>query len=74
MAGLSLELEDGFVYYCKRCHSLMIIQDELLVSEEWDGSYCGKCHSTDIGICHIDEWLEEEERMRKKREASEWNR
>jgi len=62
------------VYYCRNCHSLFIIIDEMLASDDWDGSYCGKCSSADIGVCTLGEWLEEEERRRKKREEIEWNR
>lgn len=66
--------DNDLVFYCKSCHSLCIVTDKTLISEDWDGSYCGKCMSTDIGICSIDEWLEEEERRRKKRQEIEWNK
>lgn len=68
------ELEDQYVYYCKSCHSLKILVDDTLVDGFWDGSYCGKCGGTDIGICTIDEWLAEEERRKKKRAEIEWNK
>jgi len=74
MSDLLPELPEDFVYYCKSCHSLCVKIDESLAGPGWDGSWCGKCHSTDIGVCHIDEWLEEEERRRKKREEIEWNK
>ena len=68
------EQEDDLVYYCRSCHSLLILQDETLAIAGWDGSYCGRCHSTDVAQCSIDEWLAEEERRRKKREEIEWNK
>ena len=68
------ELDEELVYYCRSCHSLCIVVDDTLASEGWDGSYCGKCHSTDIGTCTMDEWLAEEERRRKKREEIEWSK
>lgn len=68
------ELDEGLVYYCKNCHSLCVIVDDSLAFEDWDGSYCGKCRSTKIGICTMDEWLAEEERRRKKREEIEWSK
>lgn len=67
-------LQDGWVYYCRSCHSLAIIVDETLAVEGWDGSYCAKCHSTDIAACSMDEWLAEEERRKKKREEIEWSK
>lgn len=70
-----MELEDNdLVYYCKSCHSLCIIQDDVLASEDWDGSYCKDCMSTDLGICTMDEWLEEEERRKQKRLEIEWSK
>lgn len=68
------ELDEGLVYYCRSCHSLCIVVDDTLAFEGWDGSYCGKCHSTHVGICTMDEWLAEEERRRKKREEIEWSK
>lgn len=68
------ELDEGLVYYCKSCHSLFVVIDDALAFGEWDGSYCGKCRSTNIGICTMDEWLAEEERRRKKREEIEWSK
>ena len=68
------ELDEGLVYYCRSCHSLCIVFDDSLAFEGWDGSYCGKCRSTNIGICTMDEWLAEEERRRKKREEIEWSK
>lgn len=69
--------EDELVYYCRNCHSLCIVVDESLASVSWtgwDGSYCGKCHSTDIAKCSMDEWLAEEERRKRKREELEWKK
>ena len=74
MSDLLPELPEDHVYYCRSCHSLCVIMDESLACDGWDGSYCGKCHSTDIDICHIDDWLAEEERRKKKREEIEWNK
>lgn len=74
MSDLVPELPEDFVYYCRRCHSLKIIIDEFLAGDGWDGSYCGICHSTDIDTCHIDEWLEEEERRAKVREEIAWSK
>lgn len=68
------ELQDDEVYYCKSCHSLMVMIDDTLANESWDGSYCGKCHSADIGICTVSEWLLEEERRKKQREKIEWSK
>jgi len=62
------------VYYCQSCHSLKILVDDTWASDSWDGSYCGKCHSTNIGVCTIGEWLEEEKRREDKRREIEWNK
>ena len=67
-------MEDDNVYYCKSCHSLCILVDDTLASEDWDGSYCGKCHSTDIGTCSMEEWLAEEEARKRSKEEIEWRR
>ena len=68
------ELDDNSVYYCKSCHSLCVLVNEEFASDWWDGSYCGKCNSTDIGICSIDEWLEEDARIRAVQEEIEWRK
>lgn len=68
------EESDNLVYYCRSCHSLCIMVDESMADEGWDGDYCGRCLSTDIGICDIHDWLAEEERRKKKREEIEWSR
>lgn len=68
------ELGEGFVYYCRDCHSLCVIVDESLASEMWDGCYCGKCHSTNIGVCKFDDWMAAEERRAKRRKEIEWNK
>ena len=44
------EYNDIPVLYCKRCLSLLIMEDEYI------GDYCPKCGSTDIGETHIEEW------------------
>ena len=62
------------VYYCKSCHSLCVVVDDTLANDSWDGSYCGKCYSTNIGICTMEKWLEEEERREKKKKEIEWSR
>jgi len=54
------------VYYCAWCHSLCIGIDEGGADENWDGSYCLKCGSTDIRLANIHEWLAEERRMHEK--------
>lgn len=54
------------VVYCRDCHSLYIITDEDLADEYWDGCYCGRCNSTNIGECAFGQWLDEEnERLSK---------
>ena len=74
--NISLTVEDYQepVFYCRSCHSLCVVVDETLVSDTWDGSYCGKCYSTDIGVCTMGEWLEEEERRKRKRKEIEWSK
>lgn len=67
------EMEEK-VYYCRSCHSLHIIYDESLVDEGWDGSYCAKCGSTDIGVTTIGDWLAEEQRRKDKRRQIEWSK
>lgn len=72
---LSQEEYNETVYYCRSCHSLYIISgDEESEQEGWDGSYCGKCGSTDIGECAFGVWLAVEERLEQKRREREWNR
>lgn len=71
---LLAEYDDEPVYYCKNCHSLKIKTNEFLADDDWDGAYCANCNSCDIGTCSIEEWLEEEERRRKKRMEIEWNK
>lgn len=62
------------VYYCRSCHSLYILVDETVATEDWDGSYCGKCHSADIGVCKMGDWLKEDERRKAKRREIEWSK
>ena len=69
-----VEIDDELVFYCRSCHSLCIVVDETLASDMWDGSYCGKCHSTDIGQCTMDEWVAEEQRREKRRKEIEWQK
>lgn len=73
-ADLSPEEYAEPVYYCKECHSLCILMDEKMADDDWDGSYCGICHSTDIGVCSIGDWMKEEERRMKKRKEIEWSK
>lgn len=40
------------VYYCKHCLSLFISNIPRLENSD----YCGKCGSTNIGQCNIEEW------------------
>jgi len=68
------EYDDEPVFYCRSCHSLHILVNEMLADDNWDGAYCGDCNSTDIGRCDIDEWVAEEERRRKLREKIEWSK
>ena len=68
------EYDDEPVYYCRSCHSLLIKFDETLANDDWDGSYCAKCHSCDIGTCSIEEWVAEEERRKEKRRQIEWSK
>lgn len=53
---------------------MAIINEESLADEDWDGSYCAVCNSTDIGVCKIGDWLAEEERRAKKRKELEWRK
>ena len=62
------------VYYCKSCHSLCIVVDGSMADADWDGSYCGKCYSANVGVCAFGKWLEEEEDMAEKRRAIEWRK
>lgn len=68
------EENEELVYYCKDCHSLCVMVNELFHGEFWDGSYCGKCGSTNIAQCTIEEWLAEEERRKKIKEMIEWRK
>ena len=68
------EFDGEPVFYCRSCHSLKIMVDPALADGEWDGSYCAECHSCDIGQCDIEEWLVEDERIRKQKEEREWKR
>ena len=72
--SLYADEEKDEVYYCLSCHSLNIQHDDSLADEDWDGSFCGKCFSTHIGVCTMTEWLAEEDRRKKKREEIEWNK
>lgn len=38
------------VYYCKNCLSLRIMDLNEKIS------FCDRCGSTEVGICHIAEW------------------
>lgn len=62
------------VCYCKHCHSLCIITDEDLANDDWDGSYCGKCNSTDIGVCKFGDWLRVQEEIDDRKRKAEWNK
>ena len=66
--------EDNIVYYCSDCHSMCVLVNADLAGEDWDGSYCGKCGSTNIVSCTIDEWLAEEEHRKEVKRQIEWNR
>ena len=71
---LTIEEYNEPVYYCKSCHSLHIVVDETLATADWDGSYCGKCLSTHVGVEPFGKWLAEEERRKAKRREIEWNK
>lgn len=62
------------VHYCRSCHSLMVLYNAALACEDWDGSYCGKCNSTDIGVTTIGEWLDEENRRAEAKRIREWSK
>lgn len=62
------------VFYCRSCHSLYIVGGDDSSGDDWDGSYCGKCGSTNIGECAFGVWLEVEEVKEKKRREIEWNK
>ncbi len=62
------------VCYCRNCHSLCVLCNSAFASDDWDGSYCGKCNSTDIGTTTIGEWLEEENRKAEAKRKREWSR
>ena len=68
------EYDDEPVFYCRSCHSLNIVVDDSLSDKDWDGAYCADCHSCDIGTCDIEEWIAEDERMRRQKEEREWKR
>lgn len=68
------EINEDSVYYCLDCHSLCVMVDENLASEMWDGTYCGKCHSTNIGVCTMEEWLRVEEKRKQRRKEIEWSK
>ena len=44
------DFNDEPVLYCKRCLSLLIMEDECV------GDYCPECGSTDVGETQIEEW------------------
>lgn len=56
------------VYYCKQCHSLAILTYPGMSDDSWDGGFCSKCGSTDIGEEPIGTWLEEEKALQGKDE------
>ena len=62
------------VFYCRNCHSLAIIKDDSIASDGWDGCYCNKCGSTNIGEKPFGDWLYEEEQKQKRRMEIEWNK
>lgn len=66
--------QEDNVFYCSHCHSLNILVNEELAGDDWDGSYCAKCGSTDIAECSIEEWLAEEEHRKEVKRRIEWSR
>lgn len=71
---LTQEEYDEPIFYCKACHSCFIKIDDNLADEDWDGSFCGKCMSTDIAECKFGKWLEEEEAEAERKRIREWSR
>lgn len=71
---LTVEEYNEPVVFCKSCHSLHIVSDETIATEDWDGSHCAKCGSTDIGECAFGQWLEETEAMEERQRRREWER
>ena len=53
-----LEYNDIPVHYCKKCLSLKI----LIFNNEVD--YCGDCSSADVGVDHIDDVLEKQNKVK----------
>lgn len=62
------------VFCCRSCKSLFILRDESLAGNDWDGTYCGKCGSTDVHPVKFGEWLRDREREERKRLEREWNK
>ena len=73
-ADLTEEEFNEPVCYCHSCHSLYILVDDTLADSDWDGSYCGRCFSSDIRECKLGEWMQEEERRAETRRQIEWNK
>ena len=73
-SGLSPAEYSEKVYYCRSCHSLHILVDDSMTNEDWDGAYCAKCGSVDVGECPFGKWLEEEERREERQRRKEWSR
>lgn len=48
------------VWYCRCCHSLYVKWEPGLANGSWDGSWCARCGSTDIGLVPFSEWQAEE--------------
>lgn len=72
--SLTPDERDETVFYCRACHSLHVLVDEGLADGDWDGSYCGKCGSADIGECTLGEWLSVEAERMARAEEREWKR
>ena len=68
-----MEPDEENVFCCAGCHSLYILVDEGLATDDWDGSYCGKCGSCDIREVPFPVWQEEERVREQARKFREWN-
>lgn len=71
---LSQEEYDEPVFFCSNCHSLNILIDDNFISEDWDGTYCGACHSTNVIKGKFGEWLDEENRNKSRAMRDEADR
>lgn len=71
---LTREEWDERVAYCRDCMSIDIRIDGGLAADGWDGSYCHRCGSANIGEMPFGQWLAWDERRRARAEEREWRR